>query len=244
MADSRDVATYFDKNHRDVLRNIRELHCTPVFRERNFAPFKINDLSGETTSHVAMTKNGFIFLAMGFTGAKAALFKERYIEAFDVMEAELRHRATAPAAAFAIPGNLADALQFAANQARELQRQQDVITTMAPKAEFVDRFVNSDGFYGYHDAARALGCRPQYFCNWLRGRYCHAKGALTPFAKFLDEGIFVTRNFTAANGHTGPQFFVTPKGIEFFSTRVPADIRSPATNAKPAPASLPSPTAH
>ncbi|HGJ5890835.1 MAG TPA: Rha family transcriptional regulator [Arsenophonus apicola] len=36
-----------------------------------------------------MTKNGFIFLVMGFTGKKAAQFKEAYIAEFDKMESEL-----------------------------------------------------------------------------------------------------------------------------------------------------------
>lgn len=37
-----------------------------------------------------MTSDGFTFLAMGFTGARAAEFKERHIAEFSRMEAELR----------------------------------------------------------------------------------------------------------------------------------------------------------
>lgn len=36
-----------------------------------------------------MTKDGFVFLIMGFTGKKAAAFKEAYIAEFNRMEAEL-----------------------------------------------------------------------------------------------------------------------------------------------------------
>jgi hypothetical protein len=52
-----------------VLEAIRDLHCSPGFRETNFRPFKIKDLTdetSETTSHVLMTKDGFTFPAMGF----------------------------------------------------------------------------------------------------------------------------------------------------------------------------------
>lgn len=38
-----------------------------------------------------MTKDGFIFLVMGFTGKKAAQFKEAYINAFNQMEKELNN---------------------------------------------------------------------------------------------------------------------------------------------------------
>lgn len=88
-ADSRDVASCFGKNHKDVLRTIREMHCSEEFRRRNFAPFKIKDLAGESTSHVMMNKNGFVFLVMGFTGEEAGKWKEAYIAQFDQMEREL-----------------------------------------------------------------------------------------------------------------------------------------------------------
>lgn len=41
-----------------------------------------------------MTKNGFAFLAMGYTGKKAGQFKERYINAFDAMEQQLKQGIT------------------------------------------------------------------------------------------------------------------------------------------------------
>lgn len=38
-----------------------------------------------------MTRDGFTFLAMGFTGERAAQFKEAYISAFNEMENRLKH---------------------------------------------------------------------------------------------------------------------------------------------------------
>lgn len=92
VADSRDVADYFEKAHKNVLYAIRELDCSVEFHRLNFKPFKINDLTGVSTSHYEMTKDGFTFLAMGFTGAKAARFKEAYIAQFNAMEEEIRRR--------------------------------------------------------------------------------------------------------------------------------------------------------
>lgn len=37
-----------------------------------------------------ITRDGFVFLCMGFTGQQAAVWKERYIEAFNQMEQALR----------------------------------------------------------------------------------------------------------------------------------------------------------
>lgn len=73
------MADYFEKRHTNVLRDIRELNCSAEFTQLNFEPFKIDDLTGHSTSHVMMTKDGFAFLATGFTGAKALVFKLAYI---------------------------------------------------------------------------------------------------------------------------------------------------------------------
>ena len=86
VVSSRDIARVFDRNHRDVLRNIRELECSEGFSERNFAPGSYKDAQGQERPEYLITRDGFTFLAMGFTGAKAAAFKEAYIEAFNRME--------------------------------------------------------------------------------------------------------------------------------------------------------------
>ncbi|MDH2091146.1 Rha family transcriptional regulator [Rhizobium pusense] len=96
VANSRDVADYFEKRHADVLRSIDCLDCSPQFTERNFAFSGYLDSTGRTLRSIDMTKDGFVFLAMGFTGAKAARFKEAYITQFNAMEAELRERDDEP----------------------------------------------------------------------------------------------------------------------------------------------------
>ena len=54
------MAIFFDKEHKAVLRAYRELRCSDDFKRCNFAPFKINDLTGENTSHIEMTESGFV----------------------------------------------------------------------------------------------------------------------------------------------------------------------------------------
>lgn len=82
---SLKVAEAFGKQHKDVLRKIQQVECSPGFNGRNFAPVSYIDSKGETRPMVEMTKDGFIFLVMGFTGAKAAAVKEAYIEVFNQM---------------------------------------------------------------------------------------------------------------------------------------------------------------
>lgn len=84
------VAEYFGKRHKDVLRSISMLECSTEFNQRNFAPVTYKDAKGEQRPMYYMTRDGFTFLAMGFTGKVAAKFKEAYINAFNEMEELLR----------------------------------------------------------------------------------------------------------------------------------------------------------
>lgn len=90
------VAEYFRKMYKDVLKKIDNLDCSAEFNERNFAPVDYTDAKGEKRPAYQITKNGFVFLVMGFTGKKAAAFKEAYIAEFDRMENELRQQNLRP----------------------------------------------------------------------------------------------------------------------------------------------------
>ena len=92
FTDSREVARAFGKQHFNVLRDIRELQCSAKFRKLNFEAFKIKDLTGESTAYTSMTRDGFMFLAMGYDGERAAVIKEAYIAEFNRMEAALTTR--------------------------------------------------------------------------------------------------------------------------------------------------------
>lgn len=86
---SRIVSRAFHKQHKDVLRAIDQIECSPEFNGRNFAPVEYTDAKGESRPEYRMTRDGFMFLAMGFTGAEAARRKEGFIAVFNDMEARL-----------------------------------------------------------------------------------------------------------------------------------------------------------
>lgn len=86
------MAVYFGKRHADILRVIDGLECSPEFAQRNFAscPVPHPTVPGRVDRSIDITKDGFVFLVMGFTGRKAAAFKEAYIARFSEMEARLK----------------------------------------------------------------------------------------------------------------------------------------------------------
>lgn len=91
---SLQVADYFGKEHRNVLKAIREIDCDPNFTQLNFEPcLYISELRNGVKRELPMyylTRDGFTLLAMGFTGKKAMQFKIAYINAFNEMEDILR----------------------------------------------------------------------------------------------------------------------------------------------------------
>ena len=86
------IAQAFDKNHYDVLKAISNLECSAEFNERNFTAVEYKDAKGEMRPAYHITRDGFAFLAMGFTGKKAAAWKEKFLEAFNAMERALTQR--------------------------------------------------------------------------------------------------------------------------------------------------------
>nr|WP_244576850.1 Rha family phage regulatory protein [Escherichia coli] len=89
VTSSLAVANFFSKRHDDVLKKIRTLECSASFTARNFSVSDYTDCTGRKLPCYLITRDGFAFLAMGFTGKRAARFKESYINAFNQMERSL-----------------------------------------------------------------------------------------------------------------------------------------------------------
>ena len=84
--DSLTVANIFNKRHDNVVRDIRELDCSEEFRLLNFEESSYINAQGHRQPCYNMTRDGFVFLVMGYRGKKAAAFKEMYIRRFNEME--------------------------------------------------------------------------------------------------------------------------------------------------------------
>lgn len=89
--DSRYVAEMFNKEHKNVLQDIRNLlsvkdGLTEEFSRLNFQPSKYTNQRGKTYPCYKLTKDGFTMLVMGYNTDKALKFKEMYIKRFNEME--------------------------------------------------------------------------------------------------------------------------------------------------------------
>lgn len=103
------VAEKFEKEHKNVIRDIRRLDAqvrgmlkfehTPSVQI--FTPFEmfiestyVNEQNGQSYPMYYLNRDGFTLLAMGFDGEKALKFKLDYIAAFNAMEYALQFKAS------------------------------------------------------------------------------------------------------------------------------------------------------
>lgn len=83
---SLDVAETFEKEHKRVLQDIRNLGCSEEFGQHNFVLSSYTSIQNKKQPMYCMTRDGFTLLVMGYTGEKAMKFKEGYIRQFNAME--------------------------------------------------------------------------------------------------------------------------------------------------------------
>lgn len=213
------VAEVFSKEHRRVMQSIRELDCSPEFHQHNFVQMlRTTQLGNNATRQdpfYFITRDGFIFLVMGFTGKTAAKYKEAYIYAFNEMEAKLRRQQ---------------------EEERMLRRMQSSPTpTMADMPKMVSESLAHTGgiveSYGKQRVvssvtlARLMGKEHRYVCDSVRRMFKHV---LRPNRLF----IRVTRTVRKGYGQgydsdTGIMYFITIEGFQTMRTHctgLPDDV--------------------
>lgn len=99
-ADSLFVAQFFEKEHKNVLRDIGKITdsksgLSEEFAQLNFEPSSYINLQNKKQPCYMLTRDGFTLLVMGYTGQKAMRFKELYIRRFNEMEQFIKTLVTA-----------------------------------------------------------------------------------------------------------------------------------------------------
>lgn len=232
MANSRDVSAFFDKRHDDVLRAIDNLTAIePDLRDRNFAETSVEvampNGGSKRARGVDMTRDGFTLLAMGFTGGKALRWKMRYIEAFNMMEVELRERpAFDPDKALNDPAWLRPALLAYTEKVIALEGK---VEEMRPQVQALDRIAGSDGSFCITDAAKTLQVRPKDLFSFLRSHgwiYSRPSGGEIAYQSKLAAGLLehktTTVHRTDGSERTVTQVRVTAKGLTRLAQEFPS----------------------
>lgn len=95
VVSSRIVAEKFGKRHNDVVAAIETKLAnltTEKFVVKDYFIKSYFEHRGNTYKEYLLTRDGFSFIVMGFTGAEADRWKLKYIDAFNRMEAFINER--------------------------------------------------------------------------------------------------------------------------------------------------------
>ena len=204
------VAEVFGKNHRDVLRDIERLSCSEDFRVRNFAhtPYT-HPQNGQEYHYYEMTKDGFSFLVMGYTGKKAGEFKEMFINEFNKREMMLK----SDDYILARSQEILQKRLLVAEKKLELaeatiEEQTAQLKEQAPKVEYVDNVLASANTYTSTQLAKELNLRHAEHLHALlkdRGVMYRQSGQWLITAKYSEHGYTKTRThaYVRSDGSQG-----------------------------------------
>jgi anti-repressor protein len=226
------VAEVFEKNHADVLRDIRNLHCSEDFRLRNFAEcLNVIELpvGSSRQPYYEMTKDGFSFLVMGYTGEKAANFKEKFIAEFNKRDALLKNEDYIINRAMEVLAGRTKALEETNKKLEEVSQQQArALQDAAPKVLFADSVMTSEQSVLIRDLAKILRQNgiligQNRLFKWLRDNHyllLWGESYNQPSQKAMELGLFEIKK-NVINQPDGTIFVtettkVSPKGQIYF----------------------------
>ena len=216
---SRIIAEKFEKEHRNVARDIRNLiEANPEWGMLNFeqTPY-VDPQNGQTYQMYEMTRDGYSMLVMGFTGKKAMEWKIKFLAAFNAMELQLRAQSQAAQIDLNDPSQLVPLLT---SYAQRTQVAEAKVIEMRPKAEAFDRLEASEGAVVPRIAAKVLNVAERKLFRWLHAHGWAFKQSKTwqGYSDKIMQGYLEHEPYTYQHPETGEertkvQLKITPKGM-------------------------------
>lgn len=217
---SRSVAQKFKKNHFDVLKSLKSLDCSEDFSQSNFALAEYMDNQGKSRPEYAMTRDGFTFLVMGFTGKAAAQFKEEYIKAFNEAEQKLQTKVQPP--------NRKELAMWVVQleeenerKSKQIELQGNELKLAAPKVEYYENVLQAENTWNSTTIAKELGMSAKAMNKRLHGMQVvfRQDQHWVLYAKYQNKGYTKTKTHNYVDNYgnlrTSIQTVWTERGREF-----------------------------
>lgn len=196
------IAEVFGKRHDHVLRDIRELHCSDQFHAANFGfMVEMRQLAQGGSQKVEwheISKDGFSFLVMGYTGERAAQFKEQFIAEFNKRELMLNSDEYILARAYQISIKSIKSLEERlSNKEKQLELAETTIKESAPKIQYHDKVLQAEGLITTTIVAKDLGMSAEALNLFLKKHDVQYKsqGTWVLYAKYMNKGLTGTKTY-------------------------------------------------
>ncbi len=209
---SREIAELVGSRHDSVKRTIERLVTAGVISQPPM-------VDGEKSANGIVLK---LYKFEGEIGKRDSIvvvaqlspeFTARLVDRWQELENQLSQPVK-------IPQSLPEALRLAADLAEQKAELESKLAVAAPKAEFVDHYVEAAGSMGFREAAKLLKVKENDFRVFLieRAIMYRLAGKLTPYAQHLDAGRFTVKTGeNQYNGHAFTQVKFTPKGVQWIA---------------------------
>lgn len=201
---SREMAELTGKRHDSVKRTIVSLFDGGVIDQ----PQIVDGLKAAnqvvTTEYLVGKRDSFVVVAR-----LCPEFTARLVDRWQELEAQ-QH--------FAIPSTLSAALRLAADQQDVIEAQTAQLALAAPKAAFVDQYVEASGSMSFRQVAKLLNANERTFRQMLLDKAVmyYLGGVLAPYSQHQDAGRFEVKTGTSdTNGHAFSQSRFTAKGVQW-----------------------------
>ena len=204
---SREIASIVGASHHNMLKTIRSLVSDGVI-SGNETPYE-HEQNGQTYPEFLLNFRDTMVVMSGFRADLRAKIIDRWQE----LEAQAKPQ---------VPQTYAAALLEAGRLALELEQKEAQLAIAAPKAEFVDRYVDATGTYGFRQVAKMLSVKENWFSDFLIEKEIMYRlgGKLTAHSDHLDAGRFVARAGVAKNEHAFTECRFTAKGVEWVAGEI------------------------
>lgn len=202
---SREIAERTDKDHFHVMRDLRAMHGQLGAMFGGCLQKWIHPQNGQTYDEYLLDKDTTLTLLLGYDAAARMKVVKRWQE----LEAQQAPK---------LPQTMAQALRLAAEQAEQIEAQQEQLALAAPKVEYVDRYVAANGSMGFRQVAKLLRANEHEFRAWLQDAKVMYRlgGEWAAYQNHIEAGRFVVRAGVAtANDHAFNTTKFTPKGVEW-----------------------------
>lgn len=206
---SREIAELVGKEHKHVMRDLRVLSEQLGDMFEGSVQFWTHPQNKQQYEEYAIKRDTCITLLTGYDSVS----RMRVIKRWQELEAAQKP---------AIPQTYAAALLEAGRLAMELEQAEAQLAIAAPKAEFVDRYVDATGTYGFRQVAKMLSVKENWFSDFLieKGIMYRLSGRLTAHSGHIDAGRFVPRTGVAKNDHSFTECRFTAKGVEWVAGEI------------------------
>lgn len=206
---SREIAELVGKEHKHVMRDLRVMSEQLGDMFEGVVQIWTHQQNKQQYEEYAIKRDTCITLLTGYDSVS----RMKVIKRWQELESAQKP---------AIPQTYAAALLEAGRLALELEQKGAQLAIAAPKAEFVDKYVQSTGNLGFRQVAKLLKVKETELREFLISNRVMYRlgGALTPYAEHIDAGRFEVKAVMADHGdatHAYQQAKLTPKGVEWLA---------------------------